>query len=105
MSIFSTKAVRGRAQTVLRTEQKYCLKIPFGDTEQSSWDSHFTLRWEAEMPGEALLPSHCLAFAGLHSSCDWGGGAVNPGVVFGLLTHTALYNLHEAWFFAKLWCS
>lgn len=101
----STKAVRGRAQTFLRTEQKYCLKIPFSDTEQSSRESHFTLCWEAEMPGEALLPSHCLAFASLHSSCDWEGGAVNPGIVFGLLLHMALYNLCEAWSFAKLRCS
>lgn len=92
----STEAVRGRAQTFLRTQQKYCLKIPFSDREQSSWESHFTLCVEAEMPGEALLPSHCLAIAGLHSSCDRGGGAVNTSIVFGLPVHTALCNLHEA---------
>lgn len=57
----STEAVRGRAQTFLRTEQKYCRKIPFSDAEQCSWESHFTQSGEAEMPGEALLPSHCLA--------------------------------------------
>lgn len=92
----STEAVRGRAQTFLRTEQKYCLKIPFSATEESSWESHFTLSVEAEMPGEALLPSHCLATAGLHSSCDQGGGAVNTSIVFGLPVHTALCNLHDA---------
>lgn len=51
----SAEAVRGRAQTFLRAEQKYCCKIPFRDAERCSWESHFTQCGEAEMPGEAWL--------------------------------------------------
>lgn len=101
----STEAVRGRAQAFLRTEQKYCLKIPFSYAEQGSWESHFTPGGEAEMPGEALFPSPSLAFAGLRSSCDGGGGAVSPGIVFGLLVRMALCDVREAWSFAKVRCS
>lgn len=102
----ATKAVRGRARTFLRIEQKkYCRKIPFSDAEQSSWESHFTQCRETEMPGKALLTSHCLVCACPSGSRDLGGGIVTAGILFRLLPHMALYNLQEAWSFAKLLCS
>lgn len=79
-------------------------EIPLSDAELSSWESHFTV-WEAEMPGEALRPLHRLACAGQSRSRDWGGGAVTPGIVFGLLRHKALYNSHKTQSSAKLWRS